>query len=100
MDIEFHLISSKLWPSDYNGGLVILRPCGIGGSNPIVDKIFCNVHLFRVPRSLTGIVQMKSIMTFIRGNRCIMREKDNFKSREVKRLKECALAFSIVLWAT
>ena len=53
----------------------------------------CNVHLFRVPRSWTGSVQIKSSMTFVRGNRCIEREKDNFKSREVKRLKECALAF-------
>ena len=49
------------------------------------------VHLFRVPRSWTGSVQMKSSMTFIRDNRSIEREKDNFKSRGVKRLKECAL---------
>ena len=27
-------------------------------------------------------------------NRCIEREQDNFKSREVKRLKECALALT------
>ena len=69
---------------------------GVAGSNPTVDDrgIFCNVRLFRVPRSWTGSVQMKSSMTFIRGNRCIDREKDNFKSREVKRLKECALALS------
>ena len=67
-----------------------------GGSNPTVGKIFCNVHLFRVPRSCAGSVQMKSSITFIRGNRCIEREKDNFKSREVKRLKECALALSDV----
>ena len=46
-------------------------------------RIFCNVHLFSVPRSWTGSVQMKSSMTFIRGNRCIEREKDTFKSREV-----------------
>ena len=57
-------------------------------------RFFCNAHLFRVPRSWTGSVQMKSSMTFIRGNRCIEREKDNFKSREGKRLKECALALS------
>ena len=52
------------------------------------------IFLYRVPRSWTGSVQMKSSMTFIRGNRCIEREKDNFKSCEViiKRLKECALA--------
>ena len=52
--------------------------------------------MFRVPRSWTGSVQMKSSMAFIRGNRCIDREKDTFKSREVKRLKECALALSFV----
>ena len=57
-------------------------------------RFFCNVHLFRVPRSWTGSVQMKSSITFIRGNRCIEREKYNFKSREVKRLKECALALN------
>ena len=55
-------------------------------------RLFCNVHLFCVPRSWTGSVQMKPSMTFIRGNRCIGREKDNFKSREVKRLKKCTLA--------
>ena len=55
---------------------------------------FMFVMLFLVPRSWTGSVQMISSMTFIRGNRCIEREKDTFKSREVKRLKECALALS------
>ena len=35
---------------------------------------------------------MKSSMTFIQVKRCIERENYNFKSREVKRLKECALA--------
>ena len=62
-------------------------------------RFFCNVHLFRVPRSWTGSVQMKSSMTFIGGNRCIEREreKDNFKSREVKRLKECTLALCGVI---
>ena len=39
-----------------------------------MDKIFCNVHLFRVPRSWTGSAKMKSSMTFIRGNSCIERE--------------------------
>ena len=70
---------------------------GVDGSNPTVDKSFiCNDHLFRVPRSWTGSVQMKSSMTFIgiRCNRCIDRERDNFKSCEVKRLKECALALT------
>ena len=36
----FHLISSVLWSKGDNGGLVIWRPCGVGGSNPTVDKIF------------------------------------------------------------
>ena len=58
---------------------------------------FCNVHLFRVPRSWTGSVQMKSSMTFLRGYRCIEREKDNLKSREVKRLKEWVLALKTFL---
>ena len=62
--------------------------------NPTVDKSFCNVHLFPVPRNWTGRVQMKSSMAIIRGNRCIEREKDNSKSREVKCLKECALALN------
>ena len=75
MGISFHFISSEMWPSGYNGGLVIWTPCGVGDSNPAVDKIFCNVHLFRVPRSLIGSGQMKSSMTFIRGNRCIERER-------------------------
>ena len=62
-----------------------------------MDKIFCNVYLFRVPLSWTGSVQMKSSMTFIRGNRYIDREKDILKfGREVKRLKECALALKLV----
>ena len=61
------------------------KGCSVGGSIPTVDKNFCNVHLFRVPRSWTGSVQMKSSMAFIRGNRCIEREKDTFKSRAVKR---------------
>ena len=40
------------------------------------------------------------------GYRCIEREKDNFKSSEVKRLKECALAlimlclFTMAVWAS
>ena len=56
---------------------------------------FCNVHLFRISLRWTGCVYMKSSMTFIRGNRCIEREKDIFKNgREVKRLKECVLALN------
>ena len=35
---------------------------------------FCNVHLFRVPRTWTCSVQMKSSITFIRGNRCMESE--------------------------
>ena len=38
------------------------------------DFFFGNLHLFCVPRSWTGSVQMKSSMAFIRGNRCIERE--------------------------
>ena len=29
----------------------IWRPFSVGGSNPAMDKIFCNVHLLRVPLS-------------------------------------------------
>ena len=53
---------------------------------------FFYVHLFHVPRSWTGNVQMKPSMTFIQGDMCIERENDNFKSCEVTRLKDCALA--------
>ena len=88
--IPYHI--NELWTSGYNNGLVIWRLWRVGGSNPTVHKIFCNVYLFRVPRSWTGTIQMKSSMTFIRGNRCIEREKDNFKICDVKRLKECAIA--------
>ena len=40
--------------------------------NPTMNKLFCNVHLFHVPRSRTGSVQLKSSLskTFIRGYRC------------------------------
>ena len=40
MDIYFHHISSELWSSGDNGGLLIWRPCGVGGSNPTVEKMF------------------------------------------------------------
>ena len=43
------------------------------------------------------VVQMKSIMTCIQGNMCIEREKDNFQSCEVKRLKEYAQALNFQL---
>ena len=33
-------LTIELWPSGYDGGLVIWRPCRVGGSNPTVDKIF------------------------------------------------------------
>ena len=58
-------------------------------------RIFCIVHLFRVPRSLTGSVQMKSNMIFIRGNRCIEKEKFTIKTVKFKRLKDCAQALTI-----
>ena len=78
-------------------GLVIWGPGGVGGSNSTVCKIFCNVHLFRVPRSWTGSVRKKSSMEFIRGNRFREREKGNFKGREVKHLKEFALVLRVFL---
>ena len=64
-------------------------------------RLICNIRLFCVPRIWTGSVQMKASKTFIRGNMCIEREreKNNFKSREVKRLKECTLAL-IKDWST
>ena len=41
---------------------------------------------------------MKAIMTFLRGKRCIERQKDHFKGREVKRSKggTLALIFNII----
>ena len=53
--------------SGYDDGLVNWRPCRFGSSNHTVDKIFYNVYLFRVP----GLASM----SFIRGNRCIERER-------------------------
>ena len=49
------------------------------GSNRTVDKnfSFCYFRLFRVPRTWTGRIQMKSSMSFMRRNRCIG-EKNNF----------------------
>ena len=65
------------------------------GSNPTINKICCNIHLFCVPRSWTGSFQQKSSLTFIRGTRCIEKEKDHFKNGgEVKRLNECTLALN------
>ena len=56
--------------------------------------------MFRVSLSCSGSVQMNSSMTLIQGNRCIEREKKNiFKNeREVKRLKEYALALIKIAW--
>ena len=66
------------------------------GIESYYEQYFCNVYLFRVPRSWTGSVKMKSSMTFKRGNRCIEREKDDFKNGgEVQRLNECALALNL-----
>ena len=84
---RLHLISSELWSSGENGGLVIWRPVLMDRNLPWTS-FFCNVDLFRVSRRWTGSVQMKSSMTFIRGNICLEKEKDNFKSREVKRYKQ------------
>ena len=47
----------------------------VASSNPTVERFNCNVRLVRFPRSWTGSVQIKSSMTFIRGNRCIERER-------------------------
>ena len=68
------LVTLKL-PSGKDSRLVIWRPCRLGGSNPTADKIFGNVHLFRVPLRWTHSIQMKSSMTFIRGNRCLKERK-------------------------
>ena len=85
-------MSSELWPSGYNGGLVIWRPCGVCGSNPTMDKIFCNVHLFRVPRMAAFKRNQAWHSSEVIG---AWTEKDNFKSREAKRLKEFALTLSM-----
>ena len=45
--------------------------------------LFCNFRLFRAAGSSTGPIQMKSGMTFIRGNGCIERVKDNFLNGDV-----------------
>ena len=45
------------------------------GIESYLNNFFCgNAHLFYVPRSWTGSVQMKSSITFIRGNMCIERK--------------------------
>ena len=76
--LDGHLISSfisfEVWPCSKTGGQVTWRPCRVGGSNHTVDRIICNGHLFRGPRSWLGSIQMKSSMTFIRGKRCIERK--------------------------
>ena len=95
--LHLYLIQSN-WLCGKDGGLETWRPCRVASSNPTVNKMFCNVYLFRVPQSWTGSIQMKSSMTFIRGNRCIEREKYVFKnSRECKCFKECALAVTTFL---
>ena len=62
-------------PNGKDGRLLTRRPSRVGGSNPTVDKIVCNVCLFRIPLSWTGSVQMKLSMTFIRRNRYIEKER-------------------------
>ena len=99
IDIWFHLISSELWPSGYNGGLVIWVPCGVGGSNPTVDKSFCNVHLFRVPRSWTGSVwkEWALALTF---DLC-KRQDENTYTNIVSDSQSCSLEIkldSLILW--
>ena len=46
----------------------------------ILQRLRWSCCSFRAPDSSTGPIQMKSSMTFIQGNRCIEREKDNFKT--------------------
>ena len=63
-------------------------------SNPTMNNILL---CLLVPRTWTSSFQIKSSMTFIRGNKYIESEKDNFKNGgEVNRLMECALALSTV----
>ena len=79
--INMHSIDSPSFitidnrPSGQDDGLVTWRPCRVLGWNPTVEKIFFNVHLFRVPGRWTGSVQMKSIMICVRVNWCIERER-------------------------
>ena len=60
--IDIHLIdipsfiSIELWPSCYDGGLVTLRRAMLGVRILSWKRFFCNVYLFRVPRSWTGSV--------------------------------------------
>ena len=46
-----------------------------------LTRLFCNVHLFRVPHSWTDSVQMKPSMAFIQGNMCIERERKFYEPR-------------------
>ena len=51
------------------------------------DILLTSAPPFRVLHTWTRRIQLKSIMTFIRGKRCIERENDNFlKGGKVKRL--------------
>ena len=54
-----------------------IRKLGLPGSNPTVHQnfSFCNFRLFHAPVSSIGQIQIKSSMTFIRGNGCIERER-------------------------
>ena len=45
-------ISIELWPSGYDGGLVSWRPCRVGDSNPIVDKIVLQCSLVQCSSQL------------------------------------------------
>ena len=49
------------------------RNLKVVGSSPNADKNFSFFVLFFAPDRSTGHIQMKSSMTFIRGNRCIER---------------------------
>ena len=62
----------------------------LGFESYLRQDFFCNVHLFcvpfRIPLSWTGSVQMKSSMTFIRGNNAEReRERESVRERERER---------------
>ena len=92
---EIHYEQSRIGRAvktmELSATFLVSLPCE--GSNPTMIRLrfFCNIYFFRVPRSWTGSVEMKTSMIFIRGNRCIER-KIIFKIR----LKECALALNFI----
>ena len=68
------------------------------GSSPTVGKNFLILYFFASDALLTGrLVSYKWNQAWRPSElyMCIEREKDNFKSREVNCLKECALALTL-----